>query len=1049
MESMRSLWSVVCVVVLVTGCVRDEEALSEDGGTATQPPAGAGLSISAPADVQQEASGIMTAVALGNATTSGGEGTVTVSHDAPASFPLGMTMVTWTATDTASNQATATQQIALTDTTPPSLSAPGNVVGSQAGALTTVNLGAPTVSDLVDANPVITNDAPQGGFPVGTTTVSWTATDASNNSNTGTQLVTINAMPPGSNLSIVAPGNVQQEATGPATMVNLGQPTVTGGNGNVTVTNNAPGGGFSLGATTVTWTATDANNVSAMAAQLITITDTTAPMITAPADVMADQNGDPTMVNLGQPTVSDLVDPNPTISSNAPAQGFPLGTTVVTWTTTDTSGNSATASQAVTVNMVAAACSSHEAEFANTVYPILDSPARCQNCHTPPNTVSTLNNFNLLANDTAAFDLFQVISAIPSNGQSVMLVKPLGGAGHGGGNRFQVNGANDPDYLAIESLVNKLAVCTPDAPPQAQGVQLGTNYEQLYTVSVALGGRVPTATEVSMVESASDQTALDAALDAIVDGLLNEDTFLDRVREIYNDLLLTDADANDRGGPDNNFDLREFANEEYFDNYNGDRKQDANYGLARAPLELIEYVINNNRPFNEIMTADYFMVNPYSATIYGVDAGDANFPFSSDNNPANHDRDDFRPVATLTQDDGTVVPGAGILGTHAFLARYPSTNTNVNRARARYAFDYFLGMDIEGLAARDGLDLDNVIGDVPTMQDPQCTVCHDVMDPVAGLFKNRANDGRYQGDVTWHNERFTNGVQRMLDPGYTINPSDELPASDTATALQWFASLVAQDDRFAQRTVRTVFEGLTGIQTTAPATTTFLTGVKDNFITSGFDFKAMVKEIALSPYLLGRNLAAGEDPASFADVGSAQLLTPEQLERKISSVTGGAYSWRGPNTNSGLLGRHLLLYGGIDSRNVTQRTSDPNSLIDGVQRRIANQASCDRVAADLRTGGTLFPIASISDVPTDSAGATRIQENIQFLHRHLLGEDLAVDHPEVLTSYQLFQDVRGLGESQIPGDCRGGGASTDDNGTILPWMAVVTYLLSTHEFLYQ
>jgi hypothetical protein len=55
-----------------------------------------------------------------------------------------------------------------------------------------------------------------------------------------------------------------------------------------------------------------------------------------------------TPVTLGSPTVSDLCDPSPTVSDNAPDL-FALGDTIVTWTATDDSGNSSTASQKVTV----------------------------------------------------------------------------------------------------------------------------------------------------------------------------------------------------------------------------------------------------------------------------------------------------------------------------------------------------------------------------------------------------------------------------------------------------------------------------------------------------------------------------------------------------------------------------------------------------------------------------------------------------------------------------------------------------------------------------
>ena len=51
--------------------------------------------------------------------------------------------------------------------------------------------------------------------------------------------------------------------------------------------------------------------------------------------------------SLGFPTVSDDKDKSPLLSNNAPATGFKLGTTTVTWTAKDASGNSASATQQV------------------------------------------------------------------------------------------------------------------------------------------------------------------------------------------------------------------------------------------------------------------------------------------------------------------------------------------------------------------------------------------------------------------------------------------------------------------------------------------------------------------------------------------------------------------------------------------------------------------------------------------------------------------------------------------------------------------------------
>jgi len=1063
MKALQTAIQLVLMSLLVSACVREEDALTDNGSDpiGNPPPNPQNLQMSAPPPAQSEATGSMTNVDLGQPSATGGDGTYTFSNDAPAAgFLLGTATVTWTVTDGAGATATGTQTVTVSDTSAPSITAPPDMQVDSTGAMTIVDIGSATVSDIADSNPAVSNDMPAAGFPLGTTTVTWSAVDGSGNAATATQMVTV-SMPTGGPLTISAPAAISAEATAPATMVTLGAAMAAGGQAPIMIADNAPTGGFPVGATTVTWTATDAAMATATATQVVTITDTTAPTIAAPADITTDQTANQTNtdVALGTPTVADLADLAVTVSNDAPAAGFPVGTTNVTWTAQDASGNTATANQTVVVNaFVAQLCSAMVSEFATVIYPMMDSqsPERCANCHTGPTPLATANGFGF-PNDppTAAdFDIFRTVAAIDSGGQSLVLVKSTGGAAHVGGDRFPA-GTTDPDYQLLADFVSRATSCQEDPPVNPVTIERGSGYEQLHKVTVALVSRPPSDDETNAVDAAgANQAAIDAAISPIVDGLMNEAAFYTRVEEIYNDVLLTNKEADDRGNVGDNFDLDAFANRDYYeDNFSGnersDLREDTNYGFARAPVELIRYVIENNRPFTEVVSADYTMVNPYSAVIYGVDAGDNSFPFSSDNNRANHDRDDFRPISTIRQSDNTLVPAAGIVGTHSFLARYPSTNTNVNRARARYVFDYFLGIDIESLASRDGLDLDNVIGDVPTFEDPQCTVCHDVMDPIAGLFTNRDNDGEYDTNNTFQHTRNVNGVPRMVPAGYSLAAGDELPGIEEDTALQWLGGKLAADDRFAERTVRTVLKGLTGIEPSSAAATAFVNTTKTDFVASGFDFRELVKAIVSSDFFLAENLANGENPSGYPDVGMGRLTSAEELDRKVTAMTDGSYQWRGPNSNSGLVGRHYLLYGGIDSDEVVVRTTSPNSLIDGVQERIANQVACEQVAADLINQGNLFPIASLTDTPDGAAGTDAIRQNMQYLHRRLLGEDLAVDDAELSTTYQLFVDVRAAGETDIPSQCRGGGSSNDDNGTVIPWMAVVTYLLSDYRFVYE
>lgn len=89
------------------------------------------------------------------------------------------------------------RQFSIVDTLNPSITAPGDIVKectSPSG--TPVILGTPTASDQCDSTLAIANNAP-ALFPLGMTTVQWTATDDSGNLGTDSQMVTIqDTIPP-------------------------------------------------------------------------------------------------------------------------------------------------------------------------------------------------------------------------------------------------------------------------------------------------------------------------------------------------------------------------------------------------------------------------------------------------------------------------------------------------------------------------------------------------------------------------------------------------------------------------------------------------------------------------------------------------------------------------------------------------------------------------------------------------------------------------------------------------------------------------------------
>lgn len=116
-------------------------------------------------------------------------------------FPAGSTIVTYTATDGHGNSASATQTVTVTDGAPPAITAPPDVsVTAGAGCVATVDPGTPAASDACSAVTVsgVRSDAQPlaAPYPVGTTTIVWTATDASGNSASDTQTITVAAPVP-------------------------------------------------------------------------------------------------------------------------------------------------------------------------------------------------------------------------------------------------------------------------------------------------------------------------------------------------------------------------------------------------------------------------------------------------------------------------------------------------------------------------------------------------------------------------------------------------------------------------------------------------------------------------------------------------------------------------------------------------------------------------------------------------------------------------------------------------------------------------------------
>ena len=170
------------------------------------------------------------------------------------------------------------------DDTVPTITAPADVhVNTDAGVATAsgVALGSPTTSDNCTGEVTTTNDAP-AVFALGDTTVTWKAVDAHGNHAEATQKVTV----VDAELPVVGTADAVSDIADPSDCqkaITLTPPTATDNVAVVSLTNDAPAR-FPTGATTVTWTATDAAGNQGHSSLVVTVAPNPAH---APAQVSA------------------------------------------------------------------------------------------------------------------------------------------------------------------------------------------------------------------------------------------------------------------------------------------------------------------------------------------------------------------------------------------------------------------------------------------------------------------------------------------------------------------------------------------------------------------------------------------------------------------------------------------------------------------------------------------------------------------------------------------------------------------------------------------
>jgi len=145
---------------------------------------------------------------------------------------------------------------------------------------------------------------------------------------------------------VIPPANIYVEAQGADQFVSVGSAIATDVQGNALPVNRSIESNlFPPGEHEIIWTATDQSGNTGSAIQTVSVMDTVPPVLSVPDDLVLFGDTD-REIDIGEAVAQDIF--VTTISNNAPTL-FPVGITEVTWTATDSSGNSSSSIQTVEI----------------------------------------------------------------------------------------------------------------------------------------------------------------------------------------------------------------------------------------------------------------------------------------------------------------------------------------------------------------------------------------------------------------------------------------------------------------------------------------------------------------------------------------------------------------------------------------------------------------------------------------------------------------------------------------------------------------------------
>jgi hypothetical protein len=532
-----------------------------------------------------------------------------------------------------------------------------------------------------------------------------------------------------------------------------------------------------------------------------------------------------------------------------------------------------------------------------------------------------------------------------------------------------------------------------------------------------------------------------SAIDGIIDDYLQSDEFLRKVRDLHAEMLLIEDDLEIQ--IPNMGELEGYGTLEIYESQ------------VDEPLKLVEHIVANDRPYTEVVTADYMLTDEIVSKIYGLEF------------------DPGGPEWQLSEwSDGR--PRAGLLSSGKVFRRWTSNGNNFQRARANMVSSRFLCSDFDSrdVLVLGGVDVSDEFAVAEAVKTvPECVSCHQTLDPLAGFFWGYMDILDSAAISVAHFDEcrsfdYTNGAEPMHGHNqtseYMCYPVRQYSAfvendwelwdlrppsyfGQPADSLEQVGELIAADPRFHQCTARRFF-GFFDQVDVDEVPIEVAVQLQEQFVASDFSARELARAAVNRPEFTSVKTSA-EQHGVDAVVG-LKIVRPKEYATAVEDLTG--YRWLGigdaPDCNTDFL-RETRCWGAVDLNNsdvygframsggvdgmfvtVPLRSATAVKLI--AQEMYASDAAQHVVDSDLSLPAgqrRLLPL-----VEADTTDETAVREQLAWLQARVLAEFVAPDSAVLDPAYDLW-----VAASQQPG------ASPAD-----AWVLVITALLQDPRFIY-